>query len=96
VSLADRIIYQPPTEPQISVKRDLVPGAVCPKCGGHDVRRYPIAWTRGPRIVTKCQTCFTALSVDRPGPADSWPPFRAVAYDWEVSSAERPSVRGRA
>jgi hypothetical protein len=96
VSLADRIIYQAPTEAQISVKREPVPGAVCPQCGGEDVRRYPIAWSRGPRIVTKCQTCFSALAVDRPAPEDAWPPFRAVAYDWEVSAAERPSIVGRA
>lgn len=94
MSIADRIIYQPPTEERISVERPLLEGTVCPSCGSTDVRRYPIVWSRGPRMVTKCQACFTTLSVEEPKPEDAWPPFRAVAYDWEVSPAERPNAIG--
>lgn len=94
MSLADRIIYERPTEPKLYVEKTPVPGATCPECGGEDVRRYPIGWSRGPRITTKCQDCYAVISVERPGPEDAWPPFRAVAYDWEVSAAERPNASG--
>lgn len=93
MSLADRIIYERPTEAQLYVTKEPVAGVTCPECGSTDVRRYPIGASRGPRITVKCQDCYAALSVERPGPDDAWPPFRAVAYDWEVSAAERPSVR---
>jgi hypothetical protein len=96
VSLADRIIYQPPTEERIYVEKTPVEGATCPSCQGTDVRRYPIAWSRGPRMVTKCQDCYTTLAIERPSLEDAWPPFRAVAYDWEVSAAERPNAQGNA
>lgn len=91
MSLADRIIYQPPTEKDLKVEKTPVEGVTCERCGGTDIRRYPVTWSRGPRIVVKCQDCYTAVSVERPAPEDPWPPFRAVAYDWEVSAAERPS-----
>jgi hypothetical protein len=94
VSLADRIIYQPPTEKNLTVEKTPVEGLTCAACGSTDISRYPIAWSRGPRMVTKCQQCYTPVSVERPRPDEPWPPFRAVAYDWEVSSAERPSIRG--
>ncbi len=93
MSLADRIIYQPPTEGNLT-SRSGGQGVTCERCGGTDIRRYPITWSRGPRIVTKCQDCYTAVSVERPTAEEPWPPFRAVAYDWEVSAAERPSVPG--
>jgi hypothetical protein len=93
VSIADRIIYQRPESPTISVVKTPVEGATCPKCGGDDVRRYPIAWCRGPRFVVKCQSCYESLSIDRPTPEEPWPPFRAATWDWDVSVAERPNAR---
>jgi hypothetical protein len=95
VSIADRIIYQRPTEERLYVDKQVVEGATCPSCGGTDIRRYPIAAARGPRMTTKCQDCYTALSVERPRRDDAWPPFRAVAYDWDVSAAERPNAPSR-
>jgi hypothetical protein len=92
MSIADRIIYQPPTEARLYVKKTPVEGATCPNCASTNISRYPIAWSRGPRMVTKCQDCYTSLSVERPLLEDKWPPFRAVAYDWEVSAAERPNA----
>lgn len=96
MSLADRIIYQPPTEDRLYVEKTPVPDTSCPSCGSTDVRRYPIAWSRGPRMVVKCQACYHTLAVERPTLEDAWPPFRAVAYDWEVSAAERPNASGAA
>jgi hypothetical protein len=93
VSIADRIIYQPPTEGDLRVEKTPVADARCENCGGSDIRRYPITWSRGPRMVTKCQDCYTTISLERPRPEEPWPPFRAVAYDWEVSAAERPSAK---
>lgn len=73
------------------MERVLVAGAVCPACESTDVRRYPIANEHGARIVTKCQACMTVVALERPGPDDVWPPFRAVAYDWDASPSERAS-----
>lgn len=95
MSIADRIIYQPPTEAKLYVTKTPVEGQVCPNCGSDDISRYPVAWSRGPRMVTKCQHCYTSLAIERPAPDENWPPFRAVAYDWEVSAAERPNARSR-
>ena len=92
MSIADRIIYQRPTEPRLYVEKQPVPDTTCPQCGSTDIARYPVAWSRGPRMVTKCQQCYTSLAVERPTPEENWPPFRAVAYDWDVSAAERPST----
>jgi len=41
--------------------------------------------------VTKCQDCMTVLELEKPAFDDMWPPFRAAAYDWEASPAERAS-----
>ena len=87
----DGLVYPAPPASMV-VQRTLV-DAVCPECGGQDVRRYPVGWVRGPRIVVKCQDCLCTLSVDRPAPEDRWPPFRAATYDWDVSPAERASAR---
>jgi hypothetical protein len=95
VSLADRIIYERPEDPQLHVEKTPVSGVECPKCGSDDIRRYPIAWTRGPRIAVKCQACYEPVSIERPASDEPWPPFRAVAYDWDVSDAERPSAPSR-
>jgi hypothetical protein len=90
----DGLVYPvPPTD--MVVARTPVPGAVCPECGSRDVRRYPVGWIRGPRIVVKCQDCLHTLSVDRPEPEDHWPPFRAATYDWEVAPSERASAPSR-
>ena len=93
MSIADRIIYQRPEAPTISVVKTPVDDATCPSCGSDDIARYPIGWVRGPRIVVKCQSCYESLSVERPAPDDRWPPFRSVTADWDVSVAERPNAR---
>jgi hypothetical protein len=87
----DRILYPRPTEVRVHAVREPVEGASCPACASTDVRRYPIANHLGPRITITCQNCLHVLRVERPGPHDNWPPYRAVAYDWEPSLAERAS-----
>ena len=42
----------------------------------------------GPRMVVKCQDCMQVVRIERPGPADAWPPFRPVTMDWDASPAE--------
>lgn len=86
-----RYTQQPPAEERIYVERVPVDVGSCPRCGGSDIRKYPIANHFGPRIATKCQDCLYALAVDRPKEEDNWPPFRSVTYDWEASPAERAS-----
>lgn len=86
-----RYMQQGPPEGPVHLVREPVPDAVCPECGSDDVRRYPIANHRGPRMVTKCQACFGVLALDRPTEEDDWPPFRSVTYDWEASLSERAS-----
>jgi hypothetical protein len=76
----------PPEGERLYVKRVPV-DAECPACGSSDVARYPIANFIGPRMVTKCQACFHALSVDVPTEADQWPPWRSVTLDWPASRA---------
>jgi len=44
-------------------------------------------------MVVKCQACFHQLAVEKPKDEDNWPPFRAVAYDWEPSPSERASAK---
>jgi ssDNA-binding Zn-finger/Zn-ribbon topoisomerase 1 len=91
----DGLVYHNPPKHTI-VERQLVEGQRCPECGSEDVRRYPVGWVRGPRIVVKCQHCFHALSVERPTREDAWPPFRSATYDWDVSPSERAgAARGR-
>lgn len=86
-----RYTQQRPETERVYVERTPVPDAVCDQCGSTDVRRYPVACHWGARMVTKCQSCFHILALDRPTPEDNWPPFRSVAYDWEPSLAERAS-----
>lgn len=88
----DRMLYPVAPTGELSVERVPVEGQTCPECGSTDVRRYPVGWVRGPRIVVKCQDCFFALSVERPAPEDAWPPFRSATYDWDASPAERASA----
>lgn len=92
----DRILYPAPDNDTVSTERVPVAGEVCGACGSHDVRRYPIANHLGPRMTVTCQACLHVLRVERPGPEDRWPPFRAVAYDWDASPAERASVVAQA
>lgn len=88
----DTILYSRPEEKEIHVKRELVPGAVCPNCDSHDVRRYPIANWMGPRMVTKCQDCFHVLDICYPTREDQWPPYQPITQDWPAALAERASV----
>ena len=87
----DRMIFQTPGPDQMYVKKQAVDGARCPECGSTDIKRYPVGHYLGPRIVTKCQSCYFSLAVDVPGESDNWPPFRPISYDWEPSPAERAS-----
>jgi hypothetical protein len=82
----DRLVFPRPTEQFLSVTREETT-ETCPRCGSDDVRRYPLADHIGPRIATKCQSCFHALSIERPKPEDNWPPFRPAAEDWPSSRA---------
>jgi transposase-like protein len=83
----DGLVYHNPPRDMVVTRTPV--DTTCPECGSDDVRRYPVGWVRGPRIVVKCQACFNTLSVERPERSDSWPPFRAATYDWDVSPAER-------
>ncbi|SFE39557.1 hypothetical protein [Blastococcus tunisiensis] len=82
----ERLIFAPPSEQFLHVQRTPVE-ATCPQCGSGDVARYPVANYVGPRIVTKCQTCFHHLSVDVPTADDHWPPWRSATLDWPSSRA---------
>jgi ssDNA-binding Zn-finger/Zn-ribbon topoisomerase 1 len=85
----DRMVFQTPGKDQMTVDKGPPTGETCPRCGGDDVRRYPIGWYKGPRMVVKCQSCFHSLAVQRPAFEDNWPPFRAATYDWQASASER-------
>jgi predicted RNA-binding Zn-ribbon protein involved in translation (DUF1610 family) len=87
-SWIDRMLYARPVEDRVYLVRQKV-DATCPECGDDDVRRYPIANQKGPRMITRCQACFHILSLDRPTAEEPWPPYRSVTYDWESSPAER-------
>jgi hypothetical protein len=95
MGINDRMIFTTPPRERLVVVKVPLEDASCPVCGGSDVRRYPIGWYKGPRMVVKCQECYHSISVERPSPADAWPPFRTVSYDWTASPAERPSVNPR-
>lgn len=95
MSIGDRQIFATPDAGALTVLKTPVEGQTCPECGGTDIRRYPVAHANGPRMVTKCQGCYHSLAVDRPEESDNWPPFRAVAFDWDVSPAERASAERR-
>lgn len=86
-----RLIQPRPESERVRLQRHPQAGVVCESCGGSDVARYPVANHQGPWIMTRCQDCLHIVQVERPGLQDAWPPFRAVAYDWEASPAERRS-----
>ena len=92
MGINDRMVFQTPSKDAMTVDKGEPTGQTCPECGGDDVRRYPIGWYKGPRMVVKCQACFHSLAVERPAQEDNWPPFRAATYDWEASASERASV----
>ena len=85
-----RYIYPRPGTDRVYLERTTIEGA-CEKCGELALARYPVANHQGARIIVRCQSCFHVVSVVRPSAEDMWPPFRAVAYDWEPSLAERRS-----
>jgi hypothetical protein len=89
MGINDRMVFQTPGRDQMTVVKTPVEGRTCPECGSTDVARYPIGHYLGPRVVTKCQSCYFSLSVDRPAVQDNWPPFRALTYDWSASLSER-------
>jgi ssDNA-binding Zn-finger/Zn-ribbon topoisomerase 1 len=91
MSINDRMIFTTPDADQMVVEKVAVEGETCPECGGTDVRRYPVGWFKGPRMVVKCQDCYHSLRVERPLPEDNWPPFKTATYDWEASPSERAS-----
>jgi hypothetical protein len=90
----DGLVYHGPPKSTV-VERAPVEGQHCPECGSEDIRRYPVGWVRGPRIVVKCQACLYTLSVQRPERDDMWPPFRSATYNWDVSPAERAGAMRR-
>ncbi len=96
MGINDRMIFNTPPHGDLVVAKKPVEGVTCPQCGGSDVRRYPIGWFKGPRMVVKCQDCYHSLSVERPALEDAWPPFRSATYDWDASPAERAGAAARA
>lgn len=80
----DRLLFPRPETPRVSVERTPVE-ATCPSCDGTNVARYPVANHQGPRMVVKCQDCFTHLAVTRPEPEDHWPAWRSPTRDWSPS-----------
>ena len=80
----DRLLFPRPEAERLYVERVRV-DATCPSCGSDNVARYPVANHLGPRMVVKCQDCFTHLSVTRPEPEDHWPAWQTPTHDWPVS-----------
>ncbi len=83
----DQLSYERPTEQFLYVTREPVE-AICPRCKSSNVCRYPIWRFNGFFIGSKCQDCFYILSLDKPKPADRWPPFKAAAWDWPAAPSE--------
>jgi len=80
----DRLLFPRPETERVSVEREPV-RSECPSCGATNAARYPVANYLGPRMVIKCQDCFTHLSVTRPEPGDNWPAWRSPTRDWPAS-----------
>jgi len=80
----DRLLFPRPETERVSVERVRVEGE-CPSCGSANIARYPVANYLGPRMVTKCQDCFTHLAVTRLEPSDNWPAWRSPTRDWPAS-----------
>lgn len=80
----DRLLFPRPEAERLYVERVPVQGQ-CTSCGGSNIARYPVANFLGPRMVVKCQDCFTHLAVTRPQPEDHWPAWRSPARDWPSS-----------
>jgi hypothetical protein len=93
MSWVNRYVYARPETPQIYQEREPMEGETCARCGSDAVRRYPIAMHLGPRMAVKCQSCMYTVRIERPGPEDAWPPFRAVTQDWDASPAESVTRR---
>lgn len=83
----DRLFFDRPADQYLYVEREPV-DAQCPQCDSHDVKRYPIVSSLGPRIVVKCQDCFFVLRSSRPAEEDNWFPFRPATSEWPASPAE--------
>lgn len=77
----DRLLFPRPEETRLAVGRQPVE-ANCPSCGSSDVRRYPVANFIGPKMVTKCQSCFHHVAVEEPKLDEAWPPWRSPTQDW--------------
>lgn len=56
--------YPRPVEKFIHVNKTEV-DLVCPKCGGHDVKKYPVVSEGGWWNVAKCQVCLYSLERSR-------------------------------
>ncbi len=82
----DRLMFARPEEEFIFVERVEVEGA-CPACGAEKLARYPIANAMGPRMAVKCQACLHAVAIERPTPADHWPPWASATVGWPTSRA---------
>ncbi len=92
MGINDRMVFQTPGRDAMTVVKAAVAGQSCPACGSSDIARYPVGNVMGPRIVTKCQSCYHSLSVERPTEQDNWPPFRPLTYDWAASDAEHAAT----
>ncbi len=57
--------YPRPAERHLAVERLPVLGAICPSCGGDDVRAYPVLSEGGWWNVHKCQDCLTSIRRER-------------------------------
>lgn len=96
MSFSDRLMFvTPPGDEPLVVRKEPLSELTCPSCRRNEVATYPVAAHQGPRIVTKCQSCFTVLELRRPRPEEPWPPFRPAMYDAPASPAERASVPDR-
>lgn len=82
----ENVIYPRPSEKYIYVERKPV-DETCPRCGGSDVRRYPIIHYLGPRFTVTCQDCLYRLRLEPPNPAERWPPYWPVTSGWPWSGA---------
>jgi hypothetical protein len=86
MSILRGVYYPRPTEQYLRVERAPVEGT-CPECGAADLRRYPAFTQRGPKIVTKCQSCFALAVEEEPELESMHPPFWPMTRRWAATRA---------
>lgn len=84
MSVLKGVYYSRPTEQYLHVERIPVEGT-CEECGAEDLRRYPAFTQRGPKFVTKCQSCFALVAEEEPEIDAMHPPFWPMTRAWRAT-----------